>query len=96
MKASSFSGLPVPSKTKLSYSNWYIPAVRELAARDDFDEQKLAFDITVIGPAARFGEVGDRMDRHKPVELRFDLLQNHRRAAGDDRDPRPRRRRVDF
>ena len=34
------------------------------------------------------GQVDDAVHRHQPVELIFDLLDHHRRAAGHDSDTR--------
>src|SRR5678810_1160329 len=49
-------------------------------------------DLTTAGPALqrrpRGGQVDDTMHRHQPLELVLDLLDHHRRAAGDDGDAR--------
>ncbi len=49
----------------------------------DLHQRQFALDVRALD-----GEIAHAMDRHQPVELRLDLLDHHRRAAGDDGDAR--------
>src|SRR5689334_3290992 len=54
-----------------------------IAGSGHLDQRELALD-----GIARHRQIGHRMDRDEALELALDLLQHHRRAAGDDGDAR--------
>src|SRR6185437_3428251 len=57
----------------------------------DLDEGELALDMRAF-----IGQIAHGMDRHEARELRLDLLDDHRRARGHDRDARARIAVVDL
>ena len=103
MKASTFSGAPVSSKTKLSSVVSTTLARKTsasahrldplLAGAGDLDQRELALHRRALD-----GQVVHVVDRHEPAELGLDLLDHRRRAGGHDGDaargaPRGRSRR---
>jgi hypothetical protein len=90
MKLSILSEAPVISKTKLSVvvDNARAERVGEaqrfhamLAAPAHLDHRQFAGDGRAAG-----AQIDDAMHRHQPLELIFDLFEDHRGAAGDDGD----------
>ena len=85
MNCSIFDCLPVISKTKCSVEasmTWARKASARrngldplLALAGDLDHGELALDRVAL-----HRQVGDRVDRHQPLELMLDLLDHH--AAG--------------
>ena len=54
-----------------------------LAVAADLDQRQFALDMRAVD-----GEIAHPVHRHQPVELRLDLIDDHRRAGGDDGDAR--------